>query len=148
MRYTLSTLAPDEEILAIGRFHWTYTFVSFLWLILLGWALIGLYIFLRRTIKRNTTELAVTNHRFIYKRGLISRYTDELTTSRILHVTLVQGFWGRLLGYGQIIIHSADVGKFGLPTIAKPLVFRRALIESGGGTTSSDPEPEDIREAA
>ncbi len=148
MRYTLSTLAPDEEILAVGRFHWTYTLVSLLWLIFLGWAIVGLYFFIIRTIRKRTTELVVTNHRFVFKRGLISRYTDELTTARILHVTLVQGLWGRILGYGQIVIHSADVGKFGLPAIAQPLVFRRALIESGGGSGSTDPEPEDLREAA
>ena len=148
MRYTQSTLAPDEEILAVGRFHWTYTLTSLFWLIFLGWALIGLYVFMHRTIRKNTTELVVTNHRFIYKRGLISRYTDELMTSRILHVTLVQGFWGRILGYGQVVIHSADIGKLKLPTIAKPLAFRRALIESGGGATAPEPAPEDYEPQA
>lgn len=148
MRYTQNTLAPDEEILAVGRFHWTYTLTSLLWLLLLGWALVGLYVFVVRTIRKNTTELVVTNYRFVYKRGLISRYTDELTTNRILHVTLVQGFWGRILGYGQVVIHSADIGKLGLPTIARPLAFRRALIESAGGMISTDPEPEDYKEAA
>jgi uncharacterized membrane protein YdbT with pleckstrin-like domain len=142
VKYVRGTLTPGEEILAIGKFHWTYTLVSWMWLILLGWAIVGIVAFAERTIRKNSTELAVTTERFVFKRGWIARRTDEFSTNRIQHVRLEQSYWGRLLGYGKIIVHSADVGRFGLPEIAKPLEFRKALIDSAQTAPRADDPPE------
>jgi len=130
MSYASRTLAPREVILAEGRFHWTYSFISWLWLVLAGWALIGIAVFFSRQMRKWTTELVVTNRRFIYKRGFISRRTDEFNASRIHAITLEQSLVGRVLDYGTLNIRGEDIGDFGLPAIAGPLDFRRALIES------------------
>ena len=130
MLYVDRTLASDEEILAVGKFHWTYTFTSFLWLVLAGWALIGVVIFFDRWVFKVTTEIAITNHRFVYKRGFIRRQTDEFTTPRITAINLKQSLMGRVLGYGKLYIHASGIGDINLPAIARPLQFRRALIES------------------
>jgi len=133
MSYTKRTLAPGERIIARGRFHWTYTLVSWVWLLVAGWLLVGIYFFFARQVRKWTTELVVTNKRFVYKRGIISIKTDEFTTNRIQAVTLSQTLFGRILGYGHLNIRGEEIGQFGLPIIADPLTFRRALIASTEG---------------
>ncbi len=128
--YVERTLATDEEILAVGKFHWTYTLVSFMWLILLGWALIGIVVFFRRLIDKISTEIAVTNRRFVYKTGLFFRHTNEFTTTRIEGVNLAQSLMGRMLNYGRLRIRGSGIGEVDLPAIGNPLVFRRALIDA------------------
>lgn len=128
--YVERTLAADEEILATGRFHWTYTLISILWLVVLGWVIIGIVIFVRRMIEEITTEIAVTNKRFVYKTGLIYIKTDEFTTTRIEGVNLHQTILGRILGYGVLHIRGSGIGELNLPAIGKPLEFRRALIDA------------------
>lgn len=130
MSYVSLTLAPREVILARGRFHWTYSFTSWAWLFLAGWLLIGVAVFFSRQMRKWTTELVVTNRRFIYKRGFISRRTDEFNAARIHAITLEQSLLGRVLGYGTLNVRGVDIGDFGLPAIAQPIEFRKALIES------------------
>ncbi len=130
MSYVSLTLAPREVILARGQFHWTYSFISWAWLLLAGWLLIGVAVFFSRQMRKWTTELVVTNRRFIYKRGFISRRTDEFNAARIHAITLEQSLLGRVLGYGTLNIRGEDIGDFGLPAISKPIEFRKALIES------------------
>lgn len=134
MQYVERTLAADEEILAVGHFHWTYMVVSLLWLILLGWAIIGIVIFVKRWMYEATTEVAVTNRRFVFKRGFISRHTDEFSTQRIEGVNLTQGFWGRILNFGRLHIRGSGIGEVDLPTIARPLEFRRAMVNANAQT--------------
>lgn len=140
MLYVERTLAANEEVLAVGKFHWTYMVVSLLWLILLGWAIVGLWIFLRRWMYEATTEVSVTNRRFVFKRGLIRRQTDEFSTARIEGVNLSQGFWGRLLNYGHLHIRGSGIGEVDLPPIARPLEFRRAIVDADAhrGSASID----------
>ena len=130
MAYIDKTLAPGERVLARGHFHWTYSFASWLWLLLAGWALVGIYVFFARQIHKWTTELVVTNKRFVFKRGILSIKTDEFTANRIQAITLTQPWIGRMLGYGQLNIRGEEIGQFRLPVIANPLDFRRALISS------------------
>ncbi len=130
MAYIDKTLAPGERILARGRFHWTYTFKSWMWLLIAGWVLIGIYVFFLRQVRKWTTELVVTNKRFVFKRGVLNIKTDEFTANRIQAITLSQPWLGRVLGYGQLNIRGEEIGQFGLPVIANPLNFRRALISS------------------
>ena len=140
MSYLERTLASDEEILAVGKFHWTYMVVSLLWLLLLGWAIIGIVIFIKRWMYEVTTEVAVTNRRFVFKRGFISRHTDEFSTARIEGVNLTQGFWGRVFNFGRLHIRGSGIGEVDLPTIAKPLEFRRAMVNANatsGGRASA-----------
>ncbi len=129
MRYVEETMAPGEIILAVGRFPRTYDLISFLWLL----TIIGFPVFLTRLARKRSTELAVTSKRFVYKRGLVSRVTDEVATNRIRHVKVTQGVLGRIFNYGNIYVEGAEIGVFGLPAIRKPTQFRKALIVSGSG---------------
>lgn len=137
MAYVQRTLARDEVVLAEGRLHWSYSLVSLLWLIFLGWLLIGIFVFFKRWVYEITTEVAVTNRRFVFKRGFISRQTDEFSTARIEGVNLSQSFLGRIFNYGQLHIRGSGIGEVDLPPIARPLEFRRAMVDANATSSTS-----------
>jgi uncharacterized membrane protein YdbT with pleckstrin-like domain len=87
----------------------------------------GLLRYAQMMIVKVTTEIAVTNKRLVYKRGLIARYVGEMSVDRIEGVNVLQGFWGRILNYGRIMVRGMGVGEIILPPIEDPLKFRRAI---------------------
>lgn len=177
MLYVQQSLAPDEELIHIGHFHWMYTFkavmsavngliLCILMLVLSvyflehywfyvthkhyifqsdgmlgkirelhpGIRLAAFFIFLMGLLRfahmmviKVTTEIAVTTSRIVYKRGLVARYVGEMSVDRIESINVLQTFWGRLLGYGRLLIHGMGVGEVILPPIANPILFRRAI---------------------
>jgi uncharacterized membrane protein YdbT with pleckstrin-like domain len=82
------------------------------------------------------TEIAVTNKRFILKRGLISRDTTELNLNRITGLNVDQSIMGRIFNYGDITVESMGTF-FGAPIyfLHDPLTFRKALLAEVEKTT-------------
>ncbi|MEE2691666.1 MAG: PH domain-containing protein [Pseudomonadota bacterium] len=74
-----------------------------------------------------TTEIAVTTYRFVYKIGLISRSTQEVSLNKIEEITLHQTIWGRLFGYGQLVIRGTGVGVITLPNLDEPIEVRKRI---------------------
>ena len=70
---------------------------------------IGSLILLVHIITLITTEIVITNYRFVYKTGWIARNTQEVSLSNIEEVTLRQSFWGRLFGFGVFLIAMASL---------------------------------------
>ena len=97
---------------------------------ILGLFLVGLYLFAHMMIVKATTEIAVTNERIVYKKGLIARHVGELNIDRIEGVSVQQGVLGRMLGYGRVCIRGMGVGEVMLPPIESPLEFRMAVNEA------------------
>ena len=89
--------------------------------------LIGLMGFAQRMVVKATTEIAITNSRLIYKRGLIARYVGEMSIDRIEGVNVLQGILGRMFGYGRIMVRGMGVGEVILPPLKDPIAFRRAI---------------------
>src|SRR5262245_17866405 len=79
-----------------------------------------------------TTEIGVTNQRFIFKRGWLRRRTDELRLTAIEEVNLEQGALGRLFDYGRLVLHGTGVNDISLPPLAHPVELRRAVQEGMG----------------
>ena len=127
MNYIERSLGANEKIVAIARFHWWYTVKAVLALVFLGWLLIGFYIFFRMMIRKWTTEIGVTSHRFVEKTGLFTLSTNEIALQNIEGVRVVQTFWGRMLGYGHLRIEGTGVDAIQLPNIADPVAFRAAI---------------------
>lgn len=98
---------------------------------ILGFFLLGLFFFAHMMIIKATTEIAVTNERIIYKKGLIARRIGELGIDRIEGVSVEQGVFGRLLGYGCVSIRGMGVGEVVLPSVIEdPVAFRTAIQEA------------------
>ena len=156
MSYIQKTLGDGERIVSIARFHWLYTVRAWLALIvpvliLLGIAvyadessrtpllvgglallLFGSFVFLSMMIRKWTTEIGITSHRFVKKTGLISLHTDEMALPNIEGVRVNQNLWGRILGYGRLRIEGTGDDDVDLPVIDDPLGFRRAIETAKG----------------
>lgn len=112
MGYVSKSLAPGEHVVRKGRIYWLKKLV-FCWL-----------------PRMWTTEMAITNRRLIYKRGMLARKTEELSLHRIEEVNVNQSILGRILGYGKVVCHGTGGSKIETPTISRPMAFRRALQEA------------------
>ncbi len=159
MSYVSQTLASDEAITLRARFNWTYSFWHVFFFILgfaplavfiwgqtttgqsfselaIGYyvsgfsALIGCLILLSHLVELWTTEIVVTTYRFIYKTGLVSRDTKEVSLNNIEEVNLHQSVWGRIFGYGKIILRGTGVGVIELPNIDNPIDVRRTIEDA------------------
>ena len=125
--YIDRSLGEGETIIARARFHWIYTATAWLALIFLGWLLIGIWIFLVMMITKWTTEIGVTSHRFVEKRGLFTLRTAEIALPNIEGVKVEQGIIGRIFGYGTVRIEGTGVDAITTPNIADPVGFVRAI---------------------
>jgi len=117
--YVNDNLGKDESVAYEAKLHWII-FVS------LG-ALLTLFI--APLIASMTSEFAITSKRVIIKVGLISRHTVEMNLSKIESVNVSQGIFGRILGYGTIVIVGTGGTKEPFHRIANPLGFRKAFQE-------------------
>jgi len=104
--------------------------MAFLWLIFLGIIAIGLWMFIIMLIRKWTTEIVVTNERFVLKTGWISRQTQEVSLQKIEEVKLQQSMLGRFLGYGKLNIQGTGVGSIELPNVKQPLELRRHITNA------------------
>jgi len=78
----------------------------------------------------HSTEIAITNRRIIAKFGFISRRTIEININQVEALRVDQGFWGRILNFGTIVISGTGSSLEPAPDIADPLVFRRKFMEA------------------
>ncbi|MEL7492099.1 MAG: PH domain-containing protein [Pseudomonadota bacterium] len=172
--YVEQTLASNEEIIYRANFNWTYSFFPVLWCVIglaplilyallqfasgvdfaelrVGWAfaagaaLVGLLILLFHLIVLWTTEIVVTTYRFVYKRGLIARNTQEVSLNKIEEITLNQSIWGRFFGYGELVMRGTGVGVIKLPAVDNPIQVRRIIenarskLRDDGGSKFKEP---------
>ncbi len=92
--------------------------------------ILGLVKFARMMVIKATTEIAITNSRLVYKRGLVARHVGEISIDRIEGVNVLQPILGRVFNYGRIMIRGMGVGEVLLPPIEDPIAFRRAIEEA------------------
>ncbi len=149
MSYVERVLQPGEHVKARGTIHWVIYLSG---LIVLGVAVVvyiaalaapsfapALDIFtaallalcslllLSAWLHKYGTEIAVTNHRAIYKSGILSRRTVEMNLDQIESVEVHQSILGRLLGYGDIAVHGTGEGIENISMVADPLTVRSAI---------------------
>ncbi len=144
MSYIKRSLGRSETLLYRARFPWFYSAAGWAAVIALsaaalvasasgnpeiaaGLVVAGLVVFATIMLPLWTTEIGVTNQRFIFKRGLIWRSTHELQLRAIEEVNLEQGVIGRIFDFGRLQLHGTGVDDIRLPTLADPLGLRKAL---------------------
>jgi uncharacterized membrane protein YdbT with pleckstrin-like domain len=88
-------------------------------------------------VRRNATEMAVTNKRVIVKSGLADRRTVELLLQRIESIAVEEPAMGRLLGYGTVIVRGTGGTPEVFPQIARPLEFREQVQRQIAGEPKS-----------
>ncbi|MEM9014821.1 MAG: PH domain-containing protein [Pseudomonadota bacterium] len=154
--YVEKTLASGEEVVHRANFNWTYSFFPVMWFAIgagalamfffiqfaaavpfedlqVGWwsagigAAAGTIILINHLIHLMTTEIVVTTFRFVYKTGLISRSTQEVSLNKIEEIVLNQSIWGRILGFGQLTLRGTGVGVITLPDLDNPIELRKII---------------------
>src|SRR5687767_7860394 len=107
MSYIDDSLIEGERVLHTARMSWW----SQCWLIVLGLAtrvvVVGLFLLIAAWIRMTSTEIAISNRRVIAKVGFISRSTVEINLDKVEALRVEQGFWGRMLNYGTILMSGA-----------------------------------------
>jgi uncharacterized membrane protein YdbT with pleckstrin-like domain len=152
MSYVKHILQPGEQVLVVGRLHWIIYWHAIFWFALAAGAgtfahhfretnylrlvgigftivlfLFGLIALIRAWWHAFTTEIAVTNHRVIYKQGFINRHTDEMNIDKIESVIVDQSIFGRVLDYGTINIRGTGASIEQLKLISHAVALRNAI---------------------
>jgi uncharacterized membrane protein YdbT with pleckstrin-like domain len=141
MSYVEANLMQGEQVVYHTSLHWLMYFwpivlavvglfmlltVPALGLIVLALAgLLGAVVF----INVHNAEFAVTNKRVIMKTGWLNRRSLELLLSKIESVAVDQGFGGKLLGYGTIVLSGTGGSHEPFQNIADPFEFRKQVQE-------------------
>jgi len=130
--YIDESLIEGETILHRARVSWWSQFGFVLLGILLLVVVVGLFFLIYAWIQVRSTEIAITNRRVIAKFGFVKRHTVEINLDKVEALRVEQGFLGRILNYGTILISGAGTSVAPMPDIADPLVFRRKFMEATG----------------
>jgi uncharacterized membrane protein YdbT with pleckstrin-like domain len=90
--------------------------------------------------RRRSSEFAVTSKRVIAKVGVFQTRSVELLLGKVEGIAVNQGVWGKLFGYGEVVITGSGGTKEEFAGIQAPLDFRQAVqaatdASSGGSAT-------------
>jgi len=130
MSYIDDSLIEGEVVLHRARVSWWSQAGMLVLGALLLVVVVGLFLLLAAWIKVHSTELAITNRRVIAKFGFIKRDTVEINLEKVEALRVEQGFWGRMLNFGTILMSGTGGSIEPIPDIADPLVFRRKFMEA------------------
>lgn len=120
--FIIVSLRPTLRPLAVRCLIWT--------LVTLGIGLIlTLPIYLYYALSNKFNEVTVTNRRIVKKRGIISYKTDEFLVKQIESVEVRQGLFGRMLGWGSVVVHGSG-GDPMVCIVSDPHDLRRAIDEA------------------
>ena len=128
MGYLDESLAPGETIVARFDLHWTAKWRLIVYLLLaiptLGIALLAA---IYEWIRLRSIELGVTNRRVVRKTGIMSRQTEELRLASIETIDLRQSVWGRMLGFGDVVLTGRGESSMIFARLDAPLEAKRAI---------------------
>jgi uncharacterized membrane protein YdbT with pleckstrin-like domain len=159
--YIEKNLVPGEKVLYKTRLHWIVLLRPLLFGLLLAGGglalLIGEYyarvqgagqqamliggiallvvggiVIVAGFIRRNATEVAVSNQRVLIKTGLYSRKSIEVMLSKVESIGVEESALGRMLGYGSVIVRGTGGTFETFHLISHPNEFRRQVQQQIG----------------
>ena len=146
MTFIEKNLAPNEDILYQSKLHWMIYFGAAFWFVFgaviyfifapmtsvaqyafLAFALLSAYKFGAAFVQQISTELAVTDQRFIAKFGFVAREVIEIPLLKIESVVVDQSVLGRIVDSGSVAIHGTGSSMAPVHNIDSPVLFRNEL---------------------
>jgi uncharacterized membrane protein YdbT with pleckstrin-like domain len=164
MSYVKRVLQPGEQVRHISSIHWIVYWpgvvvaiaaVAAFWfgearLLPKVWqysayalALVAAFLLIRELYQWMITEIAVTNRRVIYKKGLVRLHTNEMNMDKVESVQVNQSVLGRMLDFGTVRILGTGEGLEALQTVAGPIALRNSIV-----TAPHDAEKAETRASA
>ena len=148
MSYVQRVLQPGEQIRHISSTHWILYWpgAGVALLAVIAWwfsetmrltgfwrytayalAVVAVVLLVQQWFQWWVTEIAVTNRRVIYKKGLVRRQTNEMNMDKVESVQIDQSILGRMLDFGNVTILGTGEGFEMLHTIASPMELRNSI---------------------
>ena len=148
MSYVQRVLQPGEQVRQTSSIHWVgyWPGVAMGLLAVVAWwfsetrllpgiwrytayalTLVAVVLFVQQWLRWWVTEIAVTDRRVIYKKGLIRRRTNEMNMDKVESVQIDQSILGRMLDYGNVTILGTGEGFETRRTIASPIELRNSI---------------------
>jgi uncharacterized membrane protein YdbT with pleckstrin-like domain len=154
MSYVDKHLIEGERVVYRTRLHWIVLVVPFLISLIFGIAgivllvsaasgsgdsraesqimmigggvllLLAVVFLFRGILRRNSTQMTVTNMRVVANVGIASRRSIEIFLSRVESIGVEESMTGRMLGYGTVIVRGTGGTPESFNLIAHPLEFR------------------------
>lgn len=150
MSYIDTHLLPGEVVRFRTRLHWKIFIVPVLVTIVMValalWAIsaerrvlaipplvVALGMLMVAWLRRRSSEFAVTNKRVIIKLGVLTTRSTELLLPKIEGIAVSQSLWGRMFGFGEIVVTGSGGTQEPFDNIQSPLDFRQAVQAATDG---------------
>lgn len=142
MNYIDSTLAPGEEVaytgqISIASMAKQILFGLFAMVVSPAFGAIGVISFVTGLglliyviTMYQTSELAITSLRVIAKYGF---NTIEIPIGKIESLQIRQSVWGKMWGFGTVIVAGAGNPSVPITNVRDPLAFRQAFVQVAEG---------------
>ncbi|MGJ8530130.1 PH domain-containing protein [Maritalea sp.] len=91
-----------------------------------AFAVFGIIMLLAQVSRFYTTEIAFTDKRFIYKKGLIRRDVIDMVLEKIESVQINISVFGRMFNFGDVTIAAAGEDNAIIKSVASPVTLREA----------------------
>ena len=162
MGYIENNLIPGEQIIYKTGYHWIVMIGALIFSLLLDAG--GIYLVYRGEanravstsnsyliagiavlvissiilaqgiIRKNSTEVAVTNKRVLIKTGLVARKSIEVLLNKVESIGVEETTLGRMLGYGTVVVRGTGGTFETFDRISHPDEFRRQVQAQIGGS--------------
>jgi uncharacterized membrane protein YdbT with pleckstrin-like domain len=128
MPYIEESLSAGEQIVGFFRLHWISRRWMVLWIVLaIPTVGITLILALFEFLRLRSIEQGVTNKRVIYKKGIISRKSEEMKLNSIETVEIDQGIAGRIFGFGNVTVTGRGLSNVAFKSVDDPMAVKRKI---------------------
>ncbi len=128
MPYIEESLSAGEQIVGFFRLHWISRRWMALWIVLVIPTVgITLILVLFEFLRLRSIEQGVTNKRVIYKKGIISRKSEEMKLNSIETVEIDQGIAGRIFGFGDVTVTGRGLSNVVFKSVDDPMAVKRKI---------------------
>lgn len=139
-----SNLRADERVVYVATMHWFY-YVAPVLIILFGLMmtpanhdplgnalgtfliLAGVAALVMRWLEVKSTEIVITNRKAAFQKGIISKVSCDLLLDKCDTINIVEPFWGRIMGYGTLLVTTNGMNGHKFRYVRNPQAFMSAI---------------------
>jgi uncharacterized membrane protein YdbT with pleckstrin-like domain len=128
MGYINDSLSNGEEIKALFKLHWFSKIPMIIWIILsIPTFGVTLLLAIWEWLRLRSIEQGVTNKRVIFKKGIVSRKSEEMKIASVETVEIIQGVIGRIFGFGNVKVTGRGISDLIFKNINDPMDVKKKI---------------------